>query len=595
MATRTRSPVLPSAPTSGALASDAEGRRERRFYVALGALTLLFASLPYLWGYAVTPPGQVYTGFFVNNIDDAGVYLAWMRQAEAGHFFLRNQFTTEPQRGVVFNLFFWLLGTAARVTGLPPIAVYHGARIAAGALLLWAVTALLRATLREARARQTAFALVCVAAGFGWAWSGQAPARGTDQPVDLWQPEAIAFLSLYANPLFPAAIALMAVFFAAMLRAERTGRARDLWPAAVAGALLGNFHSYDVIPLFAAWGAYRLVSDLGARRVDTGGWARLLAVGLATLPTVAYQFWALRVETVFFQRAFTTFTRSASPGWVLLGLGLPALLALWALALALLRPRGAERARLARLFTDAASFRLLLTWAVAGVAVAYLPLPFQRKLLMGAHLPLCLLAGAVLAQWAARLPGDLPRIALAGAVLFTTPTNVWFLARDMSHLAQNASATSHRPRLTAGEREALRWLRDNTGPRDAVLVAPDPTSHQRFPFFPLRPHLAAYVPALAGNVVYNGHWSETARYGEKLAAATEFFRAGTPDAFRIGLLRAAGIRYVLHVNALGTASLRDEKGAVVYAPAPWPASAPPYLRPVFRNREITIYRVDLPS
>ena len=37
-----------------------------------------------------------------------------------------------------------------------------------------------------------------------------------------------------------------------------------------------------------------------------------------------------------------------------------------------------------------------MTWAVVGIAVSYLPANFQRKLLMGAHLPLCLLAGPAL-------------------------------------------------------------------------------------------------------------------------------------------------------------------------------------------------------
>lgn len=564
------------------------------FYLAFGAFALFLASVPYLWGYLITPPGHVYSGFFVHNIDDTGVYFAWMRQAEAGQFFLRNQFTTEEQRGVLFNLLFWLLGTLARLTRLPMILVYHLARVVFGALLLWAVATLLHATLASRRARRTAFALVCVASGFGWIANGYQPERGLQQPIDLWQPEAITFLSLYGSPLFCAALGLMVVFVTSALRAERAGSVRAFWPGALAALLLGNFHSYDVIHLLLVYGAFRVGSDVAARRVSVRGWQIFLLAVLWALPTTAYQYWALQVETVFRARALQTFTRSPAPWWVLLGLGLPALLAVstfaWPQWLAKNKP--SKRADpLAAGFTDDPARRLLLTWAVVGFAAAYLPFPFQRKLLMGIHVPLCALAGLALTHWTAQLPQNLPRIVLAGTILLTTPTNLWFVVRDLHQLSTNTSATSHRPYLTRNEADALQWLRQHTGPRDAVLVGPDPDSHRRFPFFVLRPHLAVYVPAIAGNVVYNGHWSETARYGDKLAAMLRFFQADTSDALRQALLREANIRYVLYTNALGRFDLRDASGNRVYVPVPWPEQTPPYLRPVYANTEITVYAV----
>lgn len=573
---------------------------DRRFTLLLGALTLLFASIPYLWGWLVVlPPGHVYPGFPPQNIDDTAVYFAWMRQAENGQFFLRNQFTTEPQRGVLFNLFFLLLGNAARLFHLPLTVVYHGARVGCGALLLWAVAGLIGDTLRDGRARRIAFALVCVASGLGFFWeASRGENAGIAKPVDLWQPEAVTFLSLYMTPLFSAALACMVVFFRALLRAERTGRLRDAWPAAALGALLGNFHSYDVLHLFGVWGAYRIVGDIAARRVDPAGWTRLILVGLATLPTTAYQYWAFRSDLAFRERALNP-TLSVSLHWVLLGLGIPALLALGMAAQTVWeRRKGAGTAR--RLFADDAALRFLLTWAVAGIAIAYVPAAFQRKMLMGAHLPICLLAGAGLAALSARLPGSLPRIAVLGTILLATPTNLWFLVRDVDRLSANISATPHRPFLTQNESDALRWLRENTRPTDAVLVGPDPSSQRRFPFNPLYPHLSVYVPALAGNVAYNGHWGETGRrFGQTLADMRRFFRADTDDDFRRTLLREQNIRYVLCVNALAgtTTVLKDADGKQLsYAAVRWPilASPPPFLPIAYRNREITICRVVSP-
>jgi hypothetical protein len=292
--------------------------------------------------------------------------------------------------------------------------------------------------------------------------------------------------------------------------------------------------------------------------------------------------------------------------WVLLGFGITAILTTATLfVLARERRAKASPAPLQAAFVDGAALRLVATWAVVGIAIAYVPVAFQRKLLMGAHLPLCVLAGVLITRFAARLSGDFPKIALVSVIALSAPTNLWFLVRDTTRIAANVGSTDHRPYLTRAEADALAWLRKNTDPRAPVLVAPDPTAHLRFPFVPLRPHLSVYVPALAGNVVFNGHWGETAFFGRKLAASQDFFRADTSDDERIALLRENGIRYVLHLNALSRDGLRDEKGgpvrdengAVVYPPVPWPARAPapPYLRPVYENADITIYEVHLPA
>ncbi|HVK04191.1 MAG TPA: hypothetical protein VM490_11995 [Armatimonadaceae bacterium] len=562
------------------------------YYLLLGALALALASLPYLYGALNTPPGHVYSGL-THNIDDAAVYLTWIRQASEGVFFQFNRFTTEPQKGIVFNLFFLLLGNIAKLTGLAPIAVYHGARLVFGALLLWAVAALVRRALADERGARAAYALACFSAGLGWLTGGFDPGRAFNQPIDLWQPEAITFLSLYFAPLFTAALALMAVFANAFLKAERSGRARDLWPALVAGLLLGNFHSYDVIQLFALALGYRLVADLGRRRKpDPAGWLRLALLGLAMLPTTAYTYYALRFEPVFAARAFASFTHSAALPWVLLGYGLVLLLAVAGAALPTARAK----------FSGADALRLALVWGIVALAVAYVPVSFQRKLLMGAHLPLCLLAGAAVAALTERLTGSLPKIAAFFLVLLTVPSNALFLLTDVSRLQANVGSTHLRPYLTDGELDALRWLRENTKRADVVLVSPDPASHLRFPGFPLMPYLSTYVPAIAGNVIYNGHWSETAAYEkEKLPRGRQFFRADTPDAARLALLRDANIRYVLYANALADGPPRTPQGEIIpnpqtggplFEPAPWPVTTPPpYLREVHRNADVTIYEV----
>ena len=54
------------------------------------------------------------------NIDDYCNYLSWLRQMADGRFFLHNLFTTDPQRNLQFNVFFWLLGRVMALTHCSP-------------------------------------------------------------------------------------------------------------------------------------------------------------------------------------------------------------------------------------------------------------------------------------------------------------------------------------------------------------------------------------------------------------------------------------------------------------------------------------------
>jgi hypothetical protein len=233
---------------------------ERRFYLLLGALALTLASGPYLYGWLNTPTGSVYSGF-TSNIDDCLVYFSWMLEAGRGHVLHHNLFSTEAQNPKLLYIWFVVLGFIAKAIGLP--LAFHLGRILGGAALLQAVVWLLHETVQSERARKLAFALVCFSSGFGWLGGGYNPAEAfTSQPIDTFQPEAITFLSLYYSPLFAPMTALMVVFFAALLKSERTGKLTDLWPACAAGAILGNSHTYDVVHLLAVAWVWKLTTLL---------------------------------------------------------------------------------------------------------------------------------------------------------------------------------------------------------------------------------------------------------------------------------------------------------------------------------------------
>ncbi len=541
--------------------------KTRGYYLTLGLLALALASVPYLYGALNTPKNLVYYGL-TSNIDDCMAYFSWINEYASGKLAHRNLFSTEPNTPIVFYLWFGLLGLFSKAIGT--LGAFHLGRVLGGAGLLWAVYWLLNLTLTDERAKKLAFGFVCFASGFGWLFGGFDPAKGFYlQPIDTFSPEAITFLSLGYSPLFAPMTALMVVFVAGLLRAEQTGRLKGLWPACLAGAILGNSHTYDVVPLFLMAGAWTIL-----RKPERAAWVRLVTLGVCCLPTALYNLIASRLDPLFKARVWGNEPTLTAPlWWVLLGLGLPLIFALVGLA---------RRDRAA--FCSASAWKLMLCWLGAHLLAAYLPVPVQRKLLMGVHLPVCLLAGAGLSGLLGKLTGDFPRALGPIAVLLALPGTLLSVINDAARLDANVGSTAARPYLTQSEKDALDWLK-TSATEGAVLVGPDPASAKRFPF-QLAPHLAPQVAGLSGRTVFNGHWSETLSYRRKFSQSLRFFLSDTDDDFRRTLCAENKISYVLSVNSLGAAELPE------ISPVVWtPENHPSWLEVAYQNPEITVFRV----
>jgi hypothetical protein len=529
---------------------------ERRWAWGSALAVMALVSLPYLMLWAITPPQGVFWGF-VQNPDDHCVYLAWMRQAWQGQLFFENLFTTDPQRGLTINLFFWLLGKLARLTHLPLALVYHLARAGFGALLLVLVYHLAAFFTEDRLTRRTVFGFAALSSGLGWLlWPPPPPANAHAYPVDTWQPEAITCLSLYANALFCAGMAAMVGLFLCLLQAQRTGKRGYVVGAGVLGLLLGNFHSYDVIAIAAVWAAYLLVSGLAARRIPLVELRQALLAGAIALPSVAYQYYLLQIDPVFQARAAVP-TRSPALHLYLLGYGLLVPLAVLG-ARRLLRSNSVPRP----------GVYLPIVWAVVGLAVAYLPVPFQRKLVEGLHLPIALLAAFGAVALAERLaPGRRAAqgLVLLLALLLTVPTNFRFIARDWTMaVEQNTGSTLlHRVFWPREDMEALARL-DDWLPGSSVVQA--------------LPWTSCLIPSMSGRRVWCGHWGETPGFRRKFGETHRFFEQKTPSDWRRQFLARTGITHIFAgttERALASDSLARE----------------PFLRAVHRLGDTILYQV----
>lgn len=466
-------------------------RAERRWVLAWAVVVVAVSSLPYLYGAAITPHGYRFVGF-THNIDDAFVYMSWARQAADGSFFIRNLFTNEPQAGRAFNVLFLAMGWTARYTHLPPEWVFHLFRAVLGTALIMAVWSFGRRFLVSREQRKMLVLLAGFSSGIGWLIPG---ARMPVGPIDEWQPEAVTFLSIYLNPLFLAGMLLMLGTLHYLLAAEKTGRFGDAVRAGICLLVLGNVHTYDVVTTAAVWTAYLAASAFLDRAVKTRTLCLSFVAALTAAPAAAYQYWVYRTDEVFRVRVHTP---AESPAvWSLLaGYGL--VLAGAAAGAVLAARRTAQRDSTGKTANDV---RLLIAWAVTGFIIPYAPFAQQRKLIMGLHIPLCVLcayaAGAVLQ----RIAMPWRRLALVGFVAAASITNVLFVSEDIRFLNQGTTAPRYPAYVSEPELAAMRWIAKNT-PADSTILAP--------------PSFSLFTPGFTGRQVYYGHWSETPDYAGKI-------------------------------------------------------------------------------
>lgn len=481
------------------------------------ALALGLSCLPYL--YALKLAYQTHSVFmgYLHYPDDAYVYHSWLRQAREGRWFFKNLFTTDPHTPSLFNLLFLLLGWIQRGFPLNDLLYAHLVRLLSGAIFLLLCYRLILYLLPNPSHQPLAFLTLLFSSGLGWLFPRQVPYS----PIDLWQTEAITFLCIYQSFLFLFALALMVLCFLWFLRSEQEGRLRWSIGAGFGGLLLAHIHPYDILHLWAVLGGY-LCWSLG-RRLE-GGLSRFLKVlplFSLPLPAVGYNYWLFLQEPLFRARALVP-TGSAPLPFVLLGYGLLLPLSGWGYYL-LSRSEDPRESR------QSAPF--LGIWALMGLLLPYVPLSFQRKLIMGTHIPLALLAGvgleATLRRWPVRRS-----LALLLVVILFGATNWRWLVQGVKNAQENNTEPGLRPFLMRTEWQAMKWL-EKEGVGGGVLALP-------------LTGVAGYLPAVTGLPTYAGHWGETPHFAQRLRRILAFYQGELSLEERRDFLRRIRVRWVFY-------------------------------------------------
>ena len=524
--------------------------KEIRWVLLWFILIVGLTCLPYLYACFVTPDDMQFTGLLSNPID-GNSYLAKMRQGARGSWLFHLPYTSEDHEGAFVYTYYPFLGRLSALLGLPLILTYHLARIVNSLILLFVAYFFVSLFGLDRRARRTAFLLIGLSSGLGWL----AVPLDVFAP-DLWVPEAITFYSIFTNPHFPLAMALMLLTFAFVLvplqaKSEdgQPSMGRDSILAGLSSLLLGVVQPFCVVTVYSVLGGYFILCLLKETRLPRPQILKGVVAGAVTVPIIAYDYYVYTFNPVLHAWSEQNITLSPPLWKYALAYGFVLALAVGGAVLAIKRRSKAD------LF--------LLAWVIVNGLLLYAPFSLQRRLVTGLHVPLCVLAAMSLARYLLPRVSPARRTLILGAVIvLTMPSNLFVLMAPM------AGAVQHDPRLYLyrDEVEAMTWLEENTQPTDIVLASPE---------------MGLFIPAWAGNRVLYGHPFETIQAKDKKVLAETFYQAQTEESIRQGIIEGHHITYVFY----GPRERALDGGRL---------EAASMLSEAHTNPDVTIYRVITP-
>ena len=496
---------------------DAERRAWIGQSVGLIALILTISSLPYLYAWWSAPPHLVYTGLMFD-VPDHAQYWSWVT-ASRDALFISNTMTPEPNPATFMNPMMWVLSRVQRAFGLSFPALFQWWRTGALALFVPVLLAFMRVMVAERDRQWLAVALALVGSGLGWIWVVAKTLTASADvafPHDLNMIEPNTFWTMLSYPYILLADALiLATLTGAWLAYRGKG-----WPAfllaGLASACLSVSHAYDLITVYAVLAAFGSLEWLRMRRFP--GRLALVGVVIGSMSGPAALYYQQLTSGDPLWRSILSQYPNAGvwtpPHYHLFILmGIPLLLAIWALT------RSDN-------WTD--ERRFVAVWAVTGLALIYLPVVYQIKLLTGWQFPIAILAAHA---WHERVAPGLgrrmpARWAVAALILLVSFTNLYLFAWRFIDLRRHAAPYY----LHQDEVEALDWLAQNADPSDVVIAPAD---------------MGQFVPNYGASRAYLAHWAMTNRFFERRDNVRRFFDAGELNGWRTDLLRREAVTLVL--------------------------------------------------
>ncbi|MCX7967760.1 MAG: hypothetical protein N3B10_04625, partial [Armatimonadetes bacterium] len=416
---------------------------------------------------------------------------------------------------------------------------------------------------RSERTRFSFLLVLSLSSGFGWLmvllwWltKQRPPFFFVDVSPELTMPEANSFLSLTVAPLAASGVTLVMLSLGCLLTGLQFRRDlafRFITLATIFGILVVNVHTYAAIPMLVAVVLWQFAEAFKSKSIHL---RQLVSAILFCFFVALFLFGQAAFfsrDPAFAQKAATP-TLTPNPIILIGSYGFIALGALLGLPIAL-------RERL----SGRKEWAVPIAWLVAILLAIHLPVSFQRKMIEGLHVVLCLLTVLAIERASAQefkrgsvkeCKSDVKKTqsvqkltrmhAYTLALLVASvPSQIAFFALNGYWLVHNNMVYDERfnppysrmlmPPYFLSERhlQLFRWLEKHTRSDEAILC---------------HPMLGNYLPVLTGRRVFVGHWAETLNFGTKLKLAMAVWRGVIPTDEARETFQHHKIRYALETD-----------------------------------------------
>ena len=525
-------------------------QRKDWFVVLLFAIIVsLLTLVPYLVMDANKPADSVFLYTMGNNYDQAS-YQAWIKQAEEGKILTGSNYTTERQPGKFFNPFFILCGWFVKVTGLSMISAYQVIRLLLVIIVILILFKFSEIFMKGFKERFFFTVLVTLSSGFGFLFSAKWLKFFQETynlvSLDLWVPEANIFITLLEKPLFMTALILVLLTFILLLKLFKTPKRSTVYFAGLVMFFLALIHPYDMATIYGAIVMYLLWS-----KADRTRWVCFAGTVAISSPAMIYEY-MLSVYDPFMREWGKTLTLSSTIYSYLLGFGFVIIVAV---VFAVKKWQKLEKTEI-----------FLLSWVVSHLILAYMPIRFERRLLLGLSVPLAMLASLWFFKYL--LPGLSKKyifvknhalFVMCVCILLTVPSNIRYVVDEYDFFTQYPNNYC----LNSADYDAYLWM-DKNMQRDTVVFA----------FY----STGVYMPGLTGCKVYAGHYDQTLDSERKKKLTGVFYEKSTSDYFRTTLLKNIRAKYLYY------GSFEKSIGDPGF-------DTKPYLTKVYDEKGVKIYKV----
>lgn len=492
---------------------------EWRWVMVLGCGLVLLAFVPMLWVALLGTGNWQFMGT-LHNYQDGATYLSKMMLGFNGEWLVYFQHTPEPHNGAFIQVLYPLLGHLSRITSIPPIVMFHVARVFASLIMYVALYQLAAAIWMHVQARRVFFIVAAIGAGFGWL-----VAPLTQQlifPDFPLLPEAFPFLSTLMNVHFPLTIACLALLASMFILVFRPGAEADPslqmgWlPIAVLSMLLSFLYPQALVPIVGAYVLFLAIQFVRERRLSLLLVRWSIALIVPPIPMLLYYLTIMLYNPAMAQWGAQNVT-AAPPLWAfLIGFGLPLLVGLPAIYRSIRR-------------FERDGDRFMLLWLVCMLIAIYLPTNIQRRFGVGFMLPVAYFATRALQDiWLPRVRRRSRNLLFAVFTVIISLSQILMLFIPVLPVVLGTPESAVGVFLPREYRDAYDWLELHTQPSSVVLASPV---------------VSAWIPGWVGSRVVYGHPYETLDAVAKLQAVEDWY-AGRSDC--AALLDAYHVRYVIY-------------------------------------------------